>query len=386
LNGSVLIDETHVVDRPFVKRISRAGISRSEALFAEFSTAGNNPEGYGKERFDYAADVLKGTKIDEELLAIIHAAPQDVTDDQLDEDFDYYAQIANPSLGHTIDPEEIRRDYERSKATIEALNDFKMYRLNVWQFSSNPWLRQSEWAKCAAEYTEADLLGRPCVGGFDMALRWDVAALVLLFPLGEKDGEPTFRLWPYFWLPKESARKMRDSASWFEWEKAGFIHLCDGNTNDIPVIRQALRDARDKFKLQQVAYDERFADTIAQLAQDEDDIKMIDFKQMASNFLEPMSLVEADIMERRIEHPNNLCLNWMAQNATKNRRGMLTKPETDEAKKIDGIVALVMARDMATQIEPPSVYESRGILSLVPETPPTKTFEQEYYEDEDDDY
>jgi hypothetical protein len=41
---------------------------------------------------------------------------------------------------------------------------------------------------------------------------------------------------------------------------------------------------------------------------------------------------------------------------------------------------------MATQIEPPSVYESRGILSLVPETPPTKTFEQEYYEDEDDDY
>jgi hypothetical protein len=53
LNGSILIDETHVVDRAFVDIISRAGISRSEPLFMEFSTAGNNPDGYGKERFDY---------------------------------------------------------------------------------------------------------------------------------------------------------------------------------------------------------------------------------------------------------------------------------------------------------------------------------------------
>src|SRR5215831_7504542 len=43
LNGSVLIDECHVVDRDFVRRISRAGISRSEPLQLEVSTAGNDP-------------------------------------------------------------------------------------------------------------------------------------------------------------------------------------------------------------------------------------------------------------------------------------------------------------------------------------------------------
>jgi hypothetical protein len=69
LNGSVLIDETHVVDRAFVDIISRAGISRSEPLMAEFSTAGNNPDGYGKERFDYGLDVIAGKATDEELFA-----------------------------------------------------------------------------------------------------------------------------------------------------------------------------------------------------------------------------------------------------------------------------------------------------------------------------
>jgi phage terminase large subunit-like protein len=60
LNGSILIDEVHVVDRDFIRRINRAGISRSEPLHIEVSTAGNNPDGYGKERFDYALRVERG--------------------------------------------------------------------------------------------------------------------------------------------------------------------------------------------------------------------------------------------------------------------------------------------------------------------------------------
>jgi len=60
LNGSVFIDETHVVDREFIGRISRAGISRSEPLHVEVSTAGDDPDSYGKERFDYGLKVESG--------------------------------------------------------------------------------------------------------------------------------------------------------------------------------------------------------------------------------------------------------------------------------------------------------------------------------------
>ena len=200
LNGSLLVDEEHIVDRAFVNRIDRAGISRSESLFSSFSTSGNNPDSYGKEGFDLALDVIAGKVIDEELLAMIYAAPQDVTDEQLDADLDKYARMANPALGHTVELRELRLDYERSKAKIDNLANFKMYRLNVWQHSSNPWLVPSDWAACAGQFTEADLLGQTCYGAFDLALRWDTSALVLLFPWGEHE-QPHFRILVYFFLP-----------------------------------------------------------------------------------------------------------------------------------------------------------------------------------------
>jgi phage terminase large subunit-like protein len=102
---SVLIDETHVVDRDFVRRISRAGISRSEPLHIEVSTAGNNPDSYGKERFDYASG-RAGRDEDQELFVAIYAAPQDLTDADLDADPAKFGRMANPAWGHTVDPEE----------------------------------------------------------------------------------------------------------------------------------------------------------------------------------------------------------------------------------------------------------------------------------------
>lgn len=350
LNGSAFVDEAHVVDRAFINRTDRMGISRAEPLFLSFSTAGNNPDGWGHEEFQYAEKVIDGRVTNEQYLAIIYAAPQDLSDEELDRNFDHYARMANPSMGHTIDPEEIRQDYERSKETIEKLAEFKMYRLNVWQHSSNPWLRASDWARCAVRYTEADLLGQTCYGAFDLSLRWDTTAWILLFPNGEtEDGQPKFRIWPRFFLPEKSAQKTKDKVPWFDWEKRGFITLTDGDTTDFPLVRRTIVEASKKFDLRTIAYDDRFAEYLAQALQDEDGLELVDFNQSITNFAEPMGLFESDVISGRIEHPDNACLNWQAGNATKNRKGMLVKPESDDVKKVDGVVSAVMARAMAAE-------------------------------------
>lgn len=362
LNGSVLVDEVHVVDRPFVNIINRAGISRSESLFGEFSTAGNNPDGYGKERCDYCADVLAGKREDEELFAAIYAAPQDVTDAQLDKDFDHYAAMANPSLGHTIDPQEIRSDYERSKVSIEKLATFKMYRLNVWQHSSNPWLRPSNWAACKVNYTEADLLGRPCWAAMDLSLRWDTSAVVLVFPWDETDnGEQRFRLWPYFFLPEKTAVLNADAA-WQTWKAGKHITLTSGETIDFPLIRRTINQCAKDFDLQEVAYDEKYA-AHAQDMQDEDGLVMTPFTQSPKHFAEPLAIFEAGVISRRIEHPGNPVLDWQAGNATLGRNGMLFKPLNEIKKKIDGIVAAVMAVGRASTSGGPShsYYDSNPL-------------------------
>jgi len=346
LNGSSLIDELHVVDRTFVDRISRAGISRPESLMAQFSTAGNNPDGYGKERCDYARDVMTGKQVDEELFAAVYEAPQDVTDEQLDNDFEKYARMANPSYGHTIDPQEIRRDYERSKVTIEKLSLCKMYRFNVWQHSSNPWLRMSKWMDCKAEFTEKDLLGQTCFLGVDLSLRWDFTALVLCFPWGDSDP-PRFRYWPYLFIPEVGAKALDSKTKIRTWEKTGEVRITEGNITDFPLIKRTILEIADKFDLAATAYDERFAATMMQELQDEHSLNVVPFKQNSAEFTEPMGLFEGDVLEQRLEHPNNDCLNWMAGNATKGKNGLLRKPEQDDTKKFDGVVAAVMARAMA---------------------------------------
>jgi phage terminase large subunit-like protein len=369
LNGSVLIDETHVVDRDFINIISRAGISRSEALFCEFSTAGNNPDGYGKERFDYCIDVLADKRQDEELLALAYAAPQDVSDDQLDQDFEKYARAANPAYGHTIDPIEIRTDYERSKVSLESLGLFKMYRLNIWQHSSNPWLRPSAWAACAAKYSEEDLLGQSCVGGLDLALKWDMSAISLLFANGEKNEQPCYRMLTYLFIPEVTARAMPD-IPWKTWADAGYLTLTSGDTTDFPLIRRKINELAKKFELVQLGFDPKFAESFVQQLQDEDGIKVVEVPQSAAVLMEPLQQFESDVVGGRLEHPNNECLNWMAGNATLGRNGMLHKPDGKAgSKKIDGIVAGVMARAQVHELQSGSIYDRQGIMSVAAEEP-----------------
>lgn len=366
LNGSILIDETHVVDRAFVDIISRAGISRSEPLFLEFSTAGDNPDGDGKERFDYTADVLSGKVQDEELFGAIYAAPQDIKPEDIDRDFDAIAYAANPSMGHTIDPDEIRADYQRSKAKIENLANFMMYRFNVWQHSSNPWIKPSDWMACASEYSESDLLGRDCFLAYDLALHWDTACIMCIFPWGEQGGLMRWRLWPYFFLPEKSARATKDKASWYTWQAKGHIQLTDGNSTDYTLIRNTIKQCHAKFNVvAPVAYDKKFAEAFSQQMELEDGIARDEFPQTANMFLEPMEMFFAAVIDGRLEHPNNDVLNWQAGNATKDaKNGMLIKPRGEPVKKIDGIVAAVMAVGRAATNQTQSWYYSSNEVEM----------------------
>ena len=73
----------------------------------------------------------------------------------------------------------------------------------------------------------------------------------------------------------------------------------------------------------------------------------------------PMREVEAALVSRRFNHPENSVLSWMAGNVTaKEYRGCLTSMKEDEGKgnlrKIDGMVAVLMAMSramLADQVE-----------------------------------
>lgn len=373
LNGSVLIDETHVVDRDFVSRISRAGISRNEPLMCEFSTAGNNPDGYGKERFDYSCKVISGDVVDQELLAVVHAAPQDLSDEDLEADPLKYGRMANPAMGHTVDPQEFLSDYNKSKVSAEKLAEFKMYRLNIWQHSACPWLNQDDWRRGAMpdEVNEAELAGRDCFGALDIARVYDTSAFVLVFPPVD-DDEP-WKMLAYFWLPEETAKERASLVPYATWAAADAITLTPGNWGEDEPIRERMNEANRQFKLHKVAYDKRFADSLIQRLNVEDGWPIEQFHeypQYPAAYTAATEELERLLLSGKFAHADNPVLNWQAEHVVllkdnkKNKKPM--KPKKSDYRSVDGIQAGVMALDeaMHNPIEEPSIYSTPGNLAL----------------------
>lgn len=352
LNGSAFVDETHVVDREFMGRISRMGISRSEPLIAEFSTAGDDPDGYGKEQFDYAQKVIAGEVEDQQFFGLVYAAPQDVTDEELLADPLKFARMANPAMGHTVDPEELLEDVRTSHA--KSPREFarcKMYRFNIWQHAHNAWLGQTDWAACGEAYTLEDLLGRTCWAGLDLSKTRDTTALVLAF-------EPVLpaehiKLWPLFWLPEARATALSDKVPFEQWGRDGHVELTPGNWIDYRAVRDRLNWIRDNFDLKCLLYDPKFASELVHglRADDEwDEDQVQEFGQSNLNFASPTTEFERAVMAHELTHPNNPVLNWQASHVavdehktTRIKRAVKPGTHTGDPRTIDGIVASIMA-------------------------------------------
>lgn len=351
INGNCLVDETHVVDRACIARISRAGISRSEPLHIEVSTAGDDPQSYGKYQWDYGRQVESGTRTDERFFFLAYAAPQDLTDEDLAKDPVKYGKMANPAWGHTIDEAEYLDDYHRSSASLSDLADFKKYRLNVWQSASNPAIREQDWAACRHAFVEKNLEGRRCFSALDLGLKHDSTALVHLFPWETAEDYQIYRLLVRFWLPRETAHAERKDVAWLDWGASGHIKITDGNTTDFALVKRTILEDAKKFHIVQLGYDERFAHSLCQELQDDHGLNVCPYPQTPAAYNEPCLLFETNVLEHRILHQGNPCMHWQTSVLTfKDRSGlkMPAKPESNRIARIDGPAAAIMALALAT--------------------------------------
>lgn len=358
LNGSMLVDETHVVDREFMNRVSRAGISRAEPLHAEFSTVGDDPDSYGKERFDLAERVIAGGEERQSLFAAIYAAPQELSDADLDADPVKFARLANPALGHTVDPAELLDDYHNSKRTPANLAQFKMYRLNIWQNSASPWLDYRGWmAGKRDDLRLEDFHGRSCWSALDLASVRDFASLCLAFP----ESDDAFALFWWYWLPEDTAREVQHLIPIGSWRADPRVNLTltPGARTDYGYIQSQFRQLAERFSIQELAFDKWNAEKATQeitegihdhelrQVQEGTGIPRLEFPQGIQAFNEPTKRFEAAVIDGRILHTGDPLTAWMIQNATikpdHNGNYKPLKPKKDGVKKIDGVITGIMA-------------------------------------------
>jgi phage terminase large subunit-like protein len=345
LNGSVLVDEAHVVDGRLMSVLKFAGISRSEPLFMLFSTAGNNPDGFGKGEFTYAQDVEAGRVEDHQYFAMVFAAPQDLTPEMVDKDLIKFGKMANPAWGHTIKESEFVSSWHQAKRKLSDMLDFLMYRLNIWQRSSNPWIKLDDWAKCAAPGLDlAAFEGRECWIGMDLAKCNDMCALALL----ARGDDGKIMLAVKFYLPEAKVQEYSHLAPFREWVSAGQLIATPGNITDFSLIEQEAIELIERFKAHKLVFDSMHADAVAQRIEAATGVEMVDFQQSLTNYTAPCDDFERLITGGLLVHGDHPVMNWQighVQLYQIERRKRPVKPDNkkDDYRKIDGVAATLMA-------------------------------------------
>lgn len=386
------IDEAHVCGRSVFERMNRAFRSRMEPLEWICSTAGENPESWGKTMFDTALEIVTGTKCLEHVYAAVHAAPQGASDEDIDANIVAYIQAANPALEHIVGLDQTLKDYDECKHNGAMLATFKYEILNIWVTSSVTWLPPHVWPGCGGWTMEPEDVAAPCVIGFDNAATKDLASAVFAWEYWfegkdvrslnalraraamsgiegqtlEDERNTTRRgvlLHPIFWTNEARIEELsRLVPKIREWADLGYIRVCPGDTNSNQIIARDLHEEIQRFHVVGFVHDPWHCDPIVQFltmgVQDRDGqqvyepvlnieqcVKMVQTHHTQAG---PTADFEADLRQELIGHQDHPVLSWQFSHAVvrhdKNGNIKVEKEGRKSFRTVDGVQAAIMSR------------------------------------------
>lgn len=343
-----IVDELHAhKTREVWDVLDTATGSREQPLLVAITTAGFNQEGICYEVRGHCVDLLESLFEDDSYFAFIAC---------IDENDDWQDETCwikpNPNLDVSVSLDDLRDKAKRAVRTASARNNFLCKHLDRWTQQAQLWLPIEQWDACAVEGLTFDsLAGRECFVGVDLADKLDLNAACFLFPPGP--GEK-WKMLCKFWMPEEVMQMRCDEGQWHykQWSE-GFIELTPGNISDYDIIRDQILSLSSQLRVRQVGYDPYNATNFA-TQMGTAGYEMVEVPQRMHSLCEASKEFEAMVVGRKIEHDGNPVLRWMAQNvqieSDKNGNIRPIQPK-DRRKKVDGIVAAVIANSRAILVE-----------------------------------
>lgn len=344
VNGSILFDELHSqVDRRLYDSVRWAGSAKKSPWFIATTTAGYDRESICYEMYQYALQVQKDWTYDPSFYSYI-CEMKDEADWRNPKEW----PKANPSWGVTIKPEDFKIAVREAENSIAKENSLKRYRLNCWTSAETMFFDMDKFNECGISPKEP-LEGKPCWVGLDLATTYDTSAMVAVFPRQEEDESKTYDVIAKFWIPKANAekRELRDHVPYLLWEKekANGLTFTDGDVCDYGKIRADINEFAETYKIQSIFIDRWNANQLSVELSD-DGFNVQGFSQGIASMSAPTKLLENLVASNKIRHGGNKILINHAMNTSvrTDPAGNIrpVKPSKNSAKKIDGIVALVM--------------------------------------------
>jgi phage terminase large subunit-like protein len=332
---------------------------RRQPFLLSISTATGNTAGIGKQLWDYGLRVLQKSQSDDRFFAAIYSI--DDTDDPWAEETWIKA---NPGWGQSVQPDAIRAIMRQARNNPAQEAAARTRHLNMWIGADEALFSTRAWLSCARPDRRLDdFTGRRCHVALDLASKTDLAALAIVFP-EYGDGALHYTAFVRCYLNESAVLEARN-ASYPGWAADGDLVVTHGDETDYSTIEADIRDLCKRFRVESLAYDPWGSTQMAQRLTEER-VPCVEFRATTANFSEPTKELDAAMRSGRIAHDGNGVLAWCIGNvvghydARSNVYPRKARPEN----KIDAATALIMAIARCMTEPGPSVYATRGLITL----------------------
>lgn len=288
-------------------------------------------------------DAKKG--VDKTVVCHVHEAPADCS--LLDE---ASWRAANPGLGVFRSLSDVKQQAEKAARMPSSEAAFRNLILNQRVQANNPFVSRQVWILNSQEADPRAFYEGQVYGGLDLSARTDLTAFVLL---AWYEGRWHVRV--LFWTPEKGLadRANRDRSPYDVWSKQGHIRTTHGAAIDYEQVLRDIGDAIEGMNLQALAFDRWRIDVAKKEAERLGmALPWVEFGQGFKDMSPALDALEEDLLNDRMAHGMHPVLTMCAANAVVERdpagNRKLTKAKSNG--RIDGMVALAMARGMAARV------------------------------------
>jgi phage terminase large subunit-like protein len=276
----------------------------------------------------------------------------------------------------------------------------RVKRLNfcIWTQGHSVWIPVDKWDACRVPVLASTHGGRACAVGFDMSEKSDLTACAIALRIDDgadaagdqveivdsDNGQEIRRtlninfcieLQTFFWLPRDTLvqRERDEHLPLSLWERLEHVdgpgcglRVTPGPVIDYDLIYDQFRtDLAPPFKPDRVGYDKHNASQFALQLRDKAKFVVVEVAQGRA-LSESFKLFDALVRLRRIRHNGNPVMGWCVSNADpkRDRYENLWLEKPSQTKRIDGVIAGVIALNQLVQLPAKRSTRPRGIASV----------------------
>lgn len=378
-----IIDEYHAHPTSEIYDIIVSGMgARVQPLMTIITTAGFDLSHPCFAEYKYVSRILNPADptTNEEYFVMINELDKDDEGHLIDDIKDEKTWIkANPIVAENqTGIKYLRGELKIALDMPEKMKNFLTKNMDIWvQMKDGGYMNLDKWNKCGQTLNaktglyELNKFGleitkdRECVNGNDLSAVLDLTSTSFEFKI---DGK--YYVFSHSFMPEDKlAEKINmDKMPYDLWAKQGWITLTPGAVVDYDFVMAYIEEQEKKygFIIKELCYDKWNANQFGTIMTNRG-YTCVDIRQGMQTLGEPTSDFRKEVYQGNIIHNNNPVLTWAIGNAvTKmapNETFMLDKSKCTQ--RIDPIASLINAHVRAMGTKEQSVYEKRGMRSLL---------------------